>query len=45
MVTAVPPVVDPLFGERLLTVGGTGVLKATICAIHDPESPSGALAL
>jgi hypothetical protein len=39
IVTAVPPAVDPLFGDTLLTVGDvpelpTGVRKATICMIH-----------
>jgi hypothetical protein len=48
IVTAVPPVVDPIFGDTLLTVGGATttveVRKATICIIHLPEW-SGALAL
>ena len=49
IVTAVPPAVDPLFGERLITAGGalpiTGVRNATICMIHGPDELSGALAL
>jgi hypothetical protein len=49
IVTAVPPAVDPLFGDTLLTVGGVvaadGVRKATICMIHAPEGLSGAVAL
>jgi hypothetical protein len=48
MVTAVPPAVDPVFGDTLLTVGAVepadGVRKATICMIHCPEV-SGAVAL
>jgi hypothetical protein len=48
IVTAVPPAVDPLFGDTLLTVGGAvppaGVRKATICMIQSPEA-SGAVAL
>jgi hypothetical protein len=48
IVTAVPPAVDPLFGDTLLTVGGAvppdGVRKATICMIHWPEA-RGAVAL
>jgi hypothetical protein len=49
IVTAVPPAVDPLFGDTLLTAGGTvppdGVRKATICMIHAPDGLTGALAL
>jgi hypothetical protein len=45
MLTAVPPAVDPLFGARLLTVGGDGVRKATICMIHHPDGLTGAVAL
>jgi hypothetical protein len=48
IVTAVPPAVDPLFGDTLLTVGApvppAGVRKAAICMIHWPEV-SGAVAL
>ena len=37
IVTAVPPRFVPLFGDTLVTVGGTvGVRKATICIIHCP---------
>jgi len=50
IVTAVPPAVDPPFGETLLTVGGVvpppdGVRKATICMIHGPDELRGAPAL
>ena len=49
IVTAVPPAVDPLFGDTLLTAGETvppdGVRKATICMIHAPDGLTGALAL
>ena len=48
IVTGVPPAVDPLFGDTLVTVGTVvppdGVRKATICMIHWPEV-SGAVAL
>jgi hypothetical protein len=48
MVTAVPPAVDPPFGDTLVTVGAVEpadvVRKATICMIHCPEL-SGAVAL
>jgi hypothetical protein len=41
IVTAVPPVVAPLFGETLVTerpvVPPDGVRKATICMIHGAE--------
>jgi hypothetical protein len=49
IVTAVPPAVDPLFGDTLLTVGGVvtpdGVRKAAICIIHCPDGLTGAVAL
>jgi len=49
IVTAVPPAVDPLFGDTLLTVGAAvppdGVRKATICMIHCPDGLTGAVAL
>jgi hypothetical protein len=48
MVTAVPPAVEPPFGDTLLTIGEVvppdGVRKATICMIHCPEA-SAAVAL
>ena len=47
MVTAVPPAVEPVFGDTVVTVGAvepTGVRKATICMIHCPDV-SGAVAL
>src|SRR5579862_7487870 len=49
IVTEVPPAVGPLFGEMLVTVGGTGppdaVRNATICMIHAPDGLTGAVAL
>jgi hypothetical protein len=49
IVTAVPPAVEPVFGDTPLTVGGfvtpDGVRKATICMIHCPDGLTGALAL
>jgi hypothetical protein len=49
IVTAVPPAVGPLFGDMLLTVGGSippdAVRKATICMIHGPEGLTGAVAV
>jgi hypothetical protein len=45
IVTAVPPAVDPLFGDTLPTVGAGGVRKATICMIHRPDGLTGAVAL
>ncbi len=48
IVIEVPPAVDPLFGETLVTAGAApaadDVRKATICMIHGPEL-SGAVAL
>jgi hypothetical protein len=47
MVTAVPPAVDPLLGDTLLTLG-TGVeigTKATICMTQGPAEVNVALAL
>ena len=49
IVTAVPPPVDPIFGDTLRTVGEfvppDGVRKATICMIHGPDDERGAVAL
>ncbi len=50
IVTAVPPAVDPLLGDTLVTVGATvppddAARKATICMIHGPAELSGAVAL
>ena len=40
IVTAVPPAVEPVFGDTLVTVGAVpplvGVRNATICMIHWP---------
>jgi hypothetical protein len=49
IVTAVPPAVDPLFGDTLLTVGGVvaldGVRKAIICMIQGSDGLTGEVAL
>jgi hypothetical protein len=49
IVTAVPPAVDPPFGDTPLTVGSAvppdAVRKATICMIHGPDGLRGPVAL
>jgi hypothetical protein len=47
MVTAVPPAVDPLFGDTLVTVGtGAGVAtNVTICMTQAPAGLNVAVAL
>src|ERR1700677_1238811 len=49
IVTVVPPAVDPLLGDTLVTVGEVappdGVRKATICMTQGPAWVTGAVAL